>query len=55
MVFFKCNFNLSLSNFKIAIINNQNVNFFKFIKTFTKFNNVYNPYNFNVKKFKKTN
>ena len=52
-VFLKCDFNRSLSNFKINLLNDINVNFLKFIATFSKFNISYKSYNFNAKKFRK--
>ena len=36
--FFKSNFHLKLSAFKINLLTDINVNFLKFIKTFSKFN-----------------
>ena len=51
--FLKCNFNSSLSVFKTKLIEEVNVNFLKFIKTFSKFNILYKSFNFNAKKFRK--
>ena len=51
--FFKCNFHLKLSAFKNNLLTYINVNFLKFIKTFSKFNILYKSYNFNAKKFRK--
>ena len=51
--FFKSNFHLKLSAFKINLLTDINVNFLTFIKTFSKFNILYKSYNFNAKKFRK--
>ena len=51
--FSRCNFHLKLSAFKTNLLTDINVNFLKFIKTFSKFNILYKSYNFNAKKFRK--
>ena len=43
-VFSRCNFHLSPSTFKLNLITDINVNFFKFINTFSKFNILYKSY-----------